>query len=160
MLCSCDHSFFYLWYSIGLEQTMLPMINSHPLLKCHPSSHLYTHFTQYCLTISFQVVTCTNHTCPIGSISRCYLDLYTINGHHMLAELENCIATDYQSYSIKSSIVLNTVGVDQMNGLPEALPASTDVNSLVHVTTCSQRPYLLTPPLAPFSPVQVDAVNV
>ena len=48
------------------------------------------------------------------------LTMQTYIEHHMLAELENCIATDYQSYTIKSSIVLNMVDVDQMIGLPTA----------------------------------------
>ena len=47
-----------------------------------------------------------------------------------LAELEKCIAFDYQSHTITNSIVQIILGVDQMDGLSAAVPASTDVNSL------------------------------
>ena len=76
----------------------------------------------------------------------------TCNEHHMLAELENCVALDSQSHTITKSVVhfwTWLVHVDQMMDFQQPCPIWLMWTACQHVATSFQQPHLLTSPLAP-----------
>ena len=162
VLCSYGHSFFYLWYTTGLEQTMLLMINSHLLPKMssqvpplHPLytllPHQHLHMTScYKAAKHYKYLISSCHLYRLYLSNRIHLEMLTrptMNNTCLLNWKTAWLLTTRVTPSKAALFWTWLVWIRWME-FPQPCPLQLMWTAWPHIVTCSQQPHLLTSPLA------------